>query len=138
MPHVGTSRLCRSVPGDDNFFPAVPKQQDGGLPNTDHMHVLPLGTPSFARIRERYETFFLQHATFLKFSLSLFFRFKKCPVVGPYSSSPHMKVARGSKQWIYDDGGGQYLDCFNATAHVGHCHPQVCKVTQPHFAQQKS
>ena len=36
-----------------------------------------------------------------------------------------MKISRASKQYVYDEEGTQYLDCFIGVAHVGHCHPQV-------------
>ena len=36
-----------------------------------------------------------------------------------------MRISRASKQYVYDEDGNQYLDCFNGVAHVGHCHPQV-------------
>jgi len=36
-----------------------------------------------------------------------------------------LDIVRGSKQYVYDDNGVQYLDCVNGTSHVGHCHPQV-------------
>ena len=38
-----------------------------------------------------------------------------------------MKISRASKQYVYDEEGTQYLDCFIGVAHVGHCHPQVRK-----------
>jgi len=36
-----------------------------------------------------------------------------------------MKIAKASKQYVFDEEGNKYLDCFNGVAHVGHCHPQV-------------
>lgn len=36
-----------------------------------------------------------------------------------------MKIAKATKQYVYDEEGTMYLDCFNGVAHVGHCHPQV-------------
>jgi len=36
-----------------------------------------------------------------------------------------LDIVRGSKQYVYDETGVQYLDCVNGTSHVGHCHPQV-------------
>ena len=36
-----------------------------------------------------------------------------------------MTISRASKQYVYDDEGAQYLDCFIGVAHVGHCHHQV-------------
>ncbi len=45
--------------------------------------------------------------------------------MGPYPTSARMHISRASKQYIYDNRGNEYLDCINAAAHVGHCHPQV-------------
>ena len=39
-----------------------------------------------------------------------------------------MKISRASKQYVYDEEGTQYLDCFIGVAHVGHCHPQVRQI----------
>jgi len=39
-----------------------------------------------------------------------------------------MKIAKASKQYVFDEEGNKYLDCFNGVAHVGHCHPQVSLV----------
>ena len=36
-----------------------------------------------------------------------------------------LEIVKGSKQYVYDSDGVQYLDCVNGTSHVGHCHPQV-------------
>ncbi|CAL8141331.1 unnamed protein product [Orchesella dallaii] len=36
-----------------------------------------------------------------------------------------MKVVRATGQYIYDDGGTEFLDCVNCVAHVGHCNPSV-------------
>ena len=36
-----------------------------------------------------------------------------------------LEIVKGSKQYVYDSAGVQYLDCVNGTSHVGHCHPQV-------------
>ncbi len=36
-----------------------------------------------------------------------------------------MKIAKASKQYVFDEDGNKYLDCFNGVAHIGHCHPQV-------------
>ena len=35
------------------------------------------------------------------------------------------RIARASKQYVFDEDGVKYLDCFNGVAHVGHCHPHV-------------
>ena len=35
------------------------------------------------------------------------------------------RIARATKQYVFDEHGVKYLDCFNGVAHVGHCHPQV-------------
>ncbi len=34
-------------------------------------------------------------------------------------------LTRGSGMWLHDAKGRKYLDCYNNTAHVGHCHPAV-------------
>lgn len=36
-----------------------------------------------------------------------------------------MRISRASKQYVFDEEGTEYLDCFIGVAHVGHCHPQV-------------
>ena len=36
-----------------------------------------------------------------------------------------MRISKATKQYVFDEEGTQYLDCFNGVAHVGHCHPQV-------------
>ena len=36
-----------------------------------------------------------------------------------------MKIAKATKQYVFDEDGYKYLDCFNGVAHVGHSHPQV-------------
>ncbi len=41
------------------------------------------------------------------------------------SAIKEMKISKASKQYAFDEDGVEYLDCFNGTAHVGHCHPQV-------------
>jgi len=40
-------------------------------------------------------------------------------------SKSTLEIVRGSKQYVFDGDGVQYLDCVNGTSHVGHCHPQV-------------
>ena len=35
------------------------------------------------------------------------------------------RIAKATKQYVFDEQGVKYLDCFNGVAHVGHCHPQV-------------
>ena len=40
-------------------------------------------------------------------------------------SKTTLEIVRGSKQYVFDADGVQYLDCVNGTSHVGHCHPQV-------------
>ena len=46
-------------------------------------------------------------------------------VSGFVEKMKEMKISRASKQYVYDEEGTQYLDCFIGVAHVGHCHPQV-------------
>nr|XP_026268868.1 5-phosphohydroxy-L-lysine phospho-lyase isoform X4 [Urocitellus parryii] len=36
-----------------------------------------------------------------------------------------VKIVRGQGQYLYDEQGGEYIDCINNVAHVGHCHPLV-------------
>jgi 4-aminobutyrate aminotransferase-like enzyme/Ser/Thr protein kinase RdoA (MazF antagonist) len=36
-----------------------------------------------------------------------------------------VKVARGWRQYLFDDTGRRYLDAYNNVPHVGHCHPHV-------------
>lgn len=45
-----------------------------------------------------------------------------------YRSDP-LKIVRAFGQYMYDEEGGQYLDCINNVAHVGHCDPDVVKAT---------
>ncbi|XP_046443717.1 ethanolamine-phosphate phospho-lyase-like [Daphnia pulex] len=45
-------------------------------------------------------------------------------------ANSEIKVARASKQYIYDDLGTEYLDCVSSSAHVGHCHPHVVAASQ--------
>lgn len=40
----------------------------------------------------------------------------------------HIKMSRGYMQYMYDDAGLTYLDCYNNVPHVGHCHPEVLEV----------
>lgn len=36
-----------------------------------------------------------------------------------------LHLVRGAGVWLHDAAGRKYLDCYNNTAHVGHCHPGV-------------
>ena len=36
-----------------------------------------------------------------------------------------LHLVRGQGVWLHDARGRKYLDCYNNTAHVGHCHPGV-------------
>ncbi len=48
--------------------------------------------------------------------------------IGPSLSVSYRRplhIVRGWMQHLYDNGGGEYLDCVNNVAHVGHCHPRV-------------
>lgn len=36
-----------------------------------------------------------------------------------------VKLVRGWMQYLYDENGRRYLDCYNNVPHVGHCHPKV-------------
>ncbi|HEV2765640.1 MAG TPA: aspartate aminotransferase family protein [Pyrinomonadaceae bacterium] len=48
------------------------------------------------------------------------------PVVATYYQEP-LALVRGEGQYVWDDRGDRYLDCFGGvlTVSVGHCHPQV-------------
>ncbi|XP_076457341.1 5-phosphohydroxy-L-lysine phospho-lyase-like [Babylonia areolata] len=46
-----------------------------------------------------------------------------------------LKIIRGSRQYLYDDAGGEYLDCISNTSHVGHCHPHVVSAGQEQMAK---
>ncbi|CAL1543173.1 unnamed protein product [Lymnaea stagnalis] len=46
-----------------------------------------------------------------------------------------IKIVRGSKQYLYDDTGQEFLDCVNNTSHVGHCHPHVVSAGQEQMAK---
>lgn len=36
-----------------------------------------------------------------------------------------IKMKSAAFQYMFDDGGRSYLDCYNNIPHVGHCHPRV-------------
>ena len=36
-----------------------------------------------------------------------------------------LKVVRGWRQYLFDDGGRRYIDAYNNVPHVGHAHPRV-------------
>jgi 4-aminobutyrate aminotransferase-like enzyme/Ser/Thr protein kinase RdoA (MazF antagonist) len=38
-----------------------------------------------------------------------------------------LRIARGWRQYLYDDEGRRYLDAYNNVPHVGHCHPHVVR-----------
>jgi 4-aminobutyrate aminotransferase-like enzyme len=46
-----------------------------------------------------------------------------------------VKIVRGSRQYLYDDEGREYLDAYNNVAHVGHCHPRVVQAGQEQMAR---
>src|SRR5678816_3472201 len=46
-----------------------------------------------------------------------------------------LKIVRGSKQYLYDEQGNQYLDSYNNVPHVGHCHPRVVRAGQEQMAK---
>ena len=46
-----------------------------------------------------------------------------------------MKIARGRKQFLYDEDGQRYLDCVNNVAHVGHGHPRVLAAARRQMAR---
>merc|ERR1711997_972883 len=45
------------------------------------------------------------------------------------------RISKASKQYVYDEDGTKYLDCFNGVAHVGHCHPQVVAAATTQMAR---
>jgi 4-aminobutyrate aminotransferase-like enzyme/Ser/Thr protein kinase RdoA (MazF antagonist) len=45
-----------------------------------------------------------------------------------------LRVARGWRQYLYDDEGRRYLDAYNNVPHVGHCHPRVVRAGQAQMA----
>jgi len=45
------------------------------------------------------------------------------------------RIARASKQYVFDEDGVKYLDCFNGVAHVGHCHPHVVSAATAQMAR---
>ncbi len=49
-----------------------------------------------------------------------------------YQSPLH--IVCGSRQYLYDAGGGRYLDCVNNVAHVGHSHPLVVRAASEQMA----
>lgn len=57
---------------------------------------------------------------------------KNLPILsdGTIERLREMRIAKATKQYVFDDEGIKYLDCFNGVAHVGHCHPQVRSLTQ--------
>ena len=44
-----------------------------------------------------------------------------------------MRISKATKQYVYDEKGNKYIDCFNGVAHVGHCHPQVSRYLGTYF-----
>jgi 4-aminobutyrate aminotransferase-like enzyme/Ser/Thr protein kinase RdoA (MazF antagonist) len=45
-----------------------------------------------------------------------------------------LSVARGHRQYLYDEVGQRYLDCYNNVPHVGHSHPNVVRAAQRQMA----
>lgn len=45
-----------------------------------------------------------------------------------------LKIVRGHRQFLYDETGRAFLDCYNNVAHVGHSHPQVVAAVQAQAA----
>jgi 4-aminobutyrate aminotransferase-like enzyme len=45
-----------------------------------------------------------------------------------------LRLARGWRQWLWDDDGRRYLDAYNNVPHVGHCHPRVVRAGQAQMA----
>jgi 4-aminobutyrate aminotransferase-like enzyme/Ser/Thr protein kinase RdoA (MazF antagonist) len=45
-----------------------------------------------------------------------------------------LSIARGHRQYLYDQNGQRYLDCYNNVPHVGHSHPNVVRAAQRQMA----
>jgi 4-aminobutyrate aminotransferase-like enzyme len=45
-----------------------------------------------------------------------------------------LKIVRGYREYLYDDGGQVYLDAVNNVPHVGHCHPRVVRAAREQMA----
>ena len=46
-----------------------------------------------------------------------------------------IKMERAAFQYMYDDKGNTYLDCYNNIPQVGHCHPRVVRAGQRAMAK---
>lgn len=58
-------------------------------------------------------------------------------LVGPSVSIAYrrpVRIARGWRQYLYDDEGHRYLDAYNNVPHVGHCHPHVVQAAARQMA----
>jgi 4-aminobutyrate aminotransferase-like enzyme/Ser/Thr protein kinase RdoA (MazF antagonist) len=58
-------------------------------------------------------------------------------VLGPNLSLSYrrpVKIVRGWRQYLYDDTGRAYLDCYNNVPLVGHSHPRVVRAAQEQLA----
>ncbi|MCF7837517.1 MAG: aminotransferase class III-fold pyridoxal phosphate-dependent enzyme [Candidatus Marinimicrobia bacterium] len=45
-----------------------------------------------------------------------------------------VNIVRGVAQYLYDEHGQRYLDCYNNVPHVGHGHPRVVRAVQRQMA----
>ncbi len=45
-----------------------------------------------------------------------------------------LRMARGHRQYLYDEFAQRYLDCYNNVPHVGHSHPSVVRAAQRQMA----
>ncbi len=45
-----------------------------------------------------------------------------------------LNITRGQGQYLYDENGQRYLDCYNNVPHVGHSHPHVVRAAQQQMA----
>lgn len=45
-----------------------------------------------------------------------------------------LSMARGHRQYLYDQNGQRYLDCYNNVPHVGHSHSKVVRAAQRQMA----
>ncbi len=50
-----------------------------------------------------------------------------------YGDQP-LNIVRGWKQYLYDEQGRAYVDCYNNVPHVGHAHPRVVRAVSAQLA----
>ena len=62
---------------------------------------------------------------------------KRKRLTGPSLSIAYdqsLKIARGWKQYLFDETGRRFLDAYNNVPHVGHCHPHVVQAISSQLA----